>query len=346
MIVAHNNDYNVFKIILSNSVARLRSDSKLRSDYYLSRGGVSLEKDVYEFINESAKKTVFSGNIELISGQRFPDIVAYVNANKAYGIEVKTTKSNKWKSTGSSIFEGTRVDDVKNIHLVFGKLSDPIEFRYRRYEECLYDVAITHSPRYLIDMETSLNESIFSKVGVEYDVIRNLENPFKPIKNYFRKKLKKGEDLWWIDNNDESVRDLGVRLWGNLKQNRKEELRILALAYFPSLLGTESKKYARLATWLVSQFGIVNHALRDTFTAGGKVKINSVEFPKIFKHLTENLEKIFANINNIDNDDLCYYWEVELPIDNPVAIWKSECLKWCKNSLNKNQFSVIKEILK
>lgn len=346
MIVAHNNDYNIFKKLLSDSVSELQKDSESRAEYYMDRGGVTLEKDVYKLVNKYAEGTIFHRNIELISGQRFPDIVAYVNANKAFGLEVKTTKSNKWKSTGSSIFEGTRVDDVKNIHLLFGKLADPIEFRCRKYEECLYDVAITHSPRYLIDMEISKSESIFSKVGIEYNDLRNLENPFTPIKSYFRKNLKKGEDLWWIDNNDESVRDLGVRLWGNLHQERKEELRILALAYFPSLLGIDQKKYARLATWLVSHFGIVNHALRDTFTAGGKVSINGIEFPKIFKHLTEDLEKIIENINNIENDDISYYWEVDLPIDDPVAIWKRECLRWCKNSLNETQFNEINKTLK
>lgn len=235
MIIAHNNDCATFQKILSDSVAYLQSDSKLRADYYMDRGGVRLEKDVYKIVNKYAAGTIFSENIELISGQRFPDIVAYVNANEAHGIEVKTTKSNKWKSTGSSIFEGTRVDDVKNIHLLFVKLVDPIEFRCRKYEECLYDIAITHSPRYLIDMEIGKNESIFSKVGVDYDVLRSLDNPFKPIKNYLRKSLKEGEDLWWIDNNDESVRGLSVRLWGNLSQKRKEELRIYVLIDFENV---------------------------------------------------------------------------------------------------------------
>jgi len=65
--------------------------------------------------------TIFENQIELVSGQKFPDIVAYINQNKAFGVEVKTTKQKKWKSTGSSIFEGTRVPNVENIYLLFGK---------------------------------------------------------------------------------------------------------------------------------------------------------------------------------------------------------------------------------
>jgi len=346
MIVAHNSDYDVFTAILSSSVKQLQNDSSNRMDYYLNKGGVSLEKDVYRFVNEKAKDTIFEGKIELISGQKFPDIVAYVNSNKAYGLEVKTTKSNTWKSTGSSIFEGTRVGDVKSIYLLFGKLSSPIEFRCRKYEECLYDVAITHSPRYLIDMNTVENESIFSKVGVEYDTLRQLDNPFKPIKKYLRQGLKEGEDLWWVDNNDESVRDLGVKLWGNLQQEEKEELRILALAHFPILLSNNPKKYARLATWLVSKFGIVNHALRDTFTAGGQINIGGVMLPKIYNHISGNLDDIINIVKTISEDDISYYWEIDAPVKDHIAEWKKQCLRHCKECLDKHQYAIIEKIIK
>lgn len=49
---------------------------------------------------------------------------------------------------GGSVAEGTRVEDVEHIFILFGKLHKPVEFRTRRYEECLCDIAVTHSPRY------------------------------------------------------------------------------------------------------------------------------------------------------------------------------------------------------
>ncbi len=345
MIVAHNRDYEVFKKLLADAVVLLQSDAIKKTDYYLNRGGVSFEKDAYRFIKKMAQGTVYDGNIELISGQRFPDIVAYVNANKAYGIEVKTTKSNVWRSTGSSIFEGTRVEDVQSIHLLFAKLSNPIEFKCREYEQCLYDVAITHSPRYLIDMETKSDESIFSKVGIEYNVLRKLDNPFKPIKKYFRERLNEGEDLWWIDHNDESSRDMGVKLWGNLEQERKEELRISALAHFPILLSNNSKKYTSLATWLVAKFGIVNHALRDTFTAGGQVDIGGIKLPKIFSYISDNLDDIVNVIKTIPEDDIVYYWGIETLATDCVSEWKRQCLVHCLGSLNDQQYNEIKRIM-
>jgi len=346
MIIAHNDNFGIFNEIINATLKKLHEDSKTRQSYYLSRGGTNLEKDVFEFIKELSHDTVFNGNIELISGQKFPDIVAYVNKNKAYGIEVKTTSQEKWKSTGSSIFEGTRVENVEKIILLFGKLADPIQFKCKKYEECLYDVAITHSPRYLIDMDTTPENTIFSKVGVDYDTLRNLDNPFQPIKQYFRSHLKDGEDLWWIENSEETIRGPTIKLWGNLSSEEKNELRIVALAYFPSLLSNNGKKYSQIATWLVSKFGLVNHALRDTFTAGGQIEIKGIKFPRIFEHLVNDLKIIYNKIESIDTDDLIYYWGVDSIAQNVVNTWKAQCLTHSKETLTEQQFKVINKILK
>jgi len=345
MIVAHNDNYNEFKSLLETSLSYLTQESQSKADYYLSRSGTNFEDDVFRIVNEKSEGTIYSDKIELVSGQKFPDIVAYVNQNEAFGIEVKTTKSNTWKSTGSSIFEGTRVHNVKKIHLLFGKLSTPIDFRCKTYEECLYDVAITHSPRYLIDMELRESETIFSKVGVDYNTIRTLDNPFKPIKKYLRSNLQEGEDIWWIDYNEDDSRGLGVRNWNNLSVKKKQELTLKALAYFPGLLGSDKKKYARLATWLVSQFGIVNHALRDSFTAGGQIQIGHCKFPRIFTYLQDDLTKILNFASQISLEDIEYYWESSLTNNSIEQTWKNCALKHCEQHLDKNQYAIISNII-
>lgn len=93
-------------------------------------------------MSELAQGTSFEGTIVEWDGRRFPDIVA----NKFYGIEVKTTTKNHWKTTGNSVLESTRIEDVERIFMLFGKLGKPIEFRGRAYEECLSEVVVTHSP--------------------------------------------------------------------------------------------------------------------------------------------------------------------------------------------------------
>ena len=357
MIVAHNNTKeNIFKDLIAKTIKELHDKSKKDPKCYKNRGGVALEKDVHEIITKLAKNTIYNGKIELISGQRFPDIVAYVNKNNAYGLEVKTTKLKSWKSTGSSIFEGTRVENVRNIYLLFGKLSSPIEFKFERYEDCLYSVAITHSPRYLIDMNTDKSDTIFSKIGIPYNDLRKLENPFEPIKKYLRERLNKSEDLWWIDKDDEednNKRDFTIKHWSNLTSEEKEEKTILALAYFPTLFGSNQKKFHRLATWLVSQFGIVNHALRDIFSAGGKISIKGTtkKFPQIYKYIRDDLDAILKSIDKIPKEDLCFYWKVdEDEIEaGRVDLWKELCLQNIKSNgrdgLKNIQIKIVEDLL-
>ena len=100
--------------------------------------------------------------------------------------EVKTTKDNHWFSTGSSVAEGTRVSDVERIFMLFGKMCNPIEFRCRPYQECLSEVVVTHSPRYLIDMELEEGETFFDKIQIPYDEFRKQDDPIKTVVRFRR----------------------------------------------------------------------------------------------------------------------------------------------------------------
>ena len=172
MIVSVNPKPSIaeFADLMKKTDDLLNYDATQRPTYYAHRGGNPLEDDVHSALEECAKGTVFENTIEKISGQKFPDIVAA----RFYGVEVKSTKDNHWTSTGSSILETTRVADVERIYMTFGKLGgNPIEFLSKPYEKCLSGIAVTHMPRYLIDMRLKDGETIFDKIGIEYDVLRN-----------------------------------------------------------------------------------------------------------------------------------------------------------------------------
>ena len=151
-----------FALLMKRTDQLLTNDAAKRPKYYVTRNGSPLEDDVKAALDECAIGTPFENTIEKISGQKFPDIVAA----KLYGVEVKSTKENHWTSTGSSILESSRVADVERIFMTFGKLGgNPIAFRSRPYEECLSGIAVTHMPRYLIDMRLNQGETIFDKMG-------------------------------------------------------------------------------------------------------------------------------------------------------------------------------------
>ena len=169
------------------------------TNHYIGCDSKQLEKETILAMKEQCEGTPFlPDDIQLISGQRFPDIITA----KHFGVEVKSTKENKWVSTGSSIVESTRIEDVNHIYMLFGKLGGhPIEFKCKPYQNCLYDIAVTHSPRYLIDMDTPQEKTIFSKMGIEYDSFRLSEDPINTVRTYYLEKIKKEKRtamLWWI----------------------------------------------------------------------------------------------------------------------------------------------------
>lgn len=276
----------------------LNFDARQRPKYYASRGGNPLEDDVKAALDECAKGTPFENTIEKISGQKFPDIVAA----KFYGIEVKSTKENHWTSTGSSILESSRIADVERIFMTFGKLGgNPIEFLSRPYEECLYGIAVTHMPRYLIDMRLKQGETIFDKMGLPYDELRLMDNPVVPVSKYYRSQLKQGESLWWAgDAADEAV-SATIRLWNTISTEEKRKYTVYGCANFPEVFGGN---YDRYALWLTSQ-GIVDPHIRDQFSSGGQESMllsdgSTAKFPAVYRRIKENLT-FFMQIMSQEN---------------------------------------------
>jgi hypothetical protein len=317
-----------FEDLLNETLDYLTEDAGKKERYYLGREGSKLERDIFNVMCETARGTDFDNSIELISGQKFPDIIA----KKYYGVEVKTTTKNHWRTTGNSVLESTRVEGVERIYLMFGKLASPVEFRVRKYEECLTEVVVTHSPRYLIDMNTASGETIFDKMKIPYDILRRRENPLTPVVDYYRSQLKEGEDVWWIGKEkeqEEVAANFSIRLWHNLDPRQKKALQNQAMALFPEMFGKSTRKYSKPAVWLVMEHGITATNVRDAFSAGGKGDIDICgriykKQPKIFQHLFENLAVITEFILREDPVRLSRYWGRKAPSGaDRISTWAS-----------------------
>ena len=314
MLISTNNkpSINEFKALVDNVTLQLNESAKKRSNYFLERNAQLLEDDVLEFLNNNAKGTKFKGTIEKISGQRFPDIIA----GKYYGVEVKSSKDEKWITLGGSVNESTRVKDVERIFLTFGKLVDPVEFCSRPYEDCLSDVVVTHYPRYKIDMNLEKGETIFDKMKTTYDELRILDDPVGEIVEYYRNQLKPGESLWWTGKvtKDEQVQSvpIKIRLWKTLSQDEKLYFIVTGLALFPELTSNSTRKYENFTLWLAANHSIINTSTRDSFSAGGKVDIGPFKkLPKIFEHINENFNLIDKIITFSEESVLCETWKVK-----------------------------------
>ena len=324
MIISANPEPNrkEFDFLLNSTIEELNSQAKKSAKTVSALTGNKLEPLVKDVMTDLAIGSPFENSIELIGGQKFPDIVA----KKYYGVEVKTTTQNHWKTTGNSVLETTRVDDVERIFMLFAKLASPIEFRCRPYEECLSEVVVTHSPRYLIDMNLEKGKTIFDKIKTPYDTLRKNENPIKPIVAYYKSKLKPGEDLWWIDQENTKSSNLVIKVWNNLSITEKQELKNKAMVYFPELFSNSSEKFGRFAIWLVTREAIVCPNIRDMFTAGGKGKIvvgKNVfsNVPRIFLHLFENFDSIIETLILTSPSELSEYWGFKTTEKRKVSDW-------------------------
>ena len=324
MIISTNREPGLkeFKILVDEVTIKLNEDSLKRKRYYLTRNAQLLEDDVFYFLNKNATDTKFEGTIKKISGQKFPDITA----GKYYGVEVKSSKDEKWITLGGSVNESTRVEDVERIFLTFGKLNDPIEFRSRPYEDCLSDVVVTHYPRYKIDMNLKKGETIFDKMNTTYDELRLLNDPVDEIVEYYRNQLKSGESLWWTGKvekeNQIQSSPIKIRLWKTITQDEKLFYTVTGLALFPELTGNSSTKYEQYALWLVANHSIISTSTRDSFSAGGQGNIGEFKnLPKIFIHISENTDLISKILAYTDESVLCETWNVKNIEKDRIGQW-------------------------
>ena len=338
MIISKNNKitFDDFATLVSNATDILNAKAKIHKNYFFTRNAQKLEDDVFDALNYAAADGVFRGTIQKISGQHFPDIVAA----RLYGVEVKSSKDSNWTTLGGSINESTRVTDVEHIFLTFGKLIDPVEFISRPYQDCLSDVVVTHYPRYKIDMKLLSGKTIFDKIGIEYDVLRKQANPTKEVLQYYKKLLKPGERLWWLDYEGDTSNDniasasAKVRLWKTLSQAEKHKFIISAYALFPEIMGTATDKYDNFSLWLVSNYGIVSTSMRDSFSAGGRVNVDvngrCINLSRSVYNLFVYKDLLKQYLDSVPEFILKELWKVQ-------SIWVDRYAQWLGIVIKYNQ---------
>jgi hypothetical protein len=284
--------------------------------------GTDFEEEVYDKMVLASENTDFAGDVVRTGTYTFPDIVA----KKLYGVEVKMTIGDKWISTGNSVLESTRVESVKTIYMFFGKFGNDFSAKYRKYEDCLFDVGVTHSPRYKIDMDLPQGESIFSKMGVSYNIFRNEVNPIKRLKDYYRAQLQEGQELWWIDPaQDQMAVSPIIQSLSRLDITTRNNFITECFILFPEIFGSSNLKFERAAAYLITHYNAVSSNLRDSFTAGGRVDLRidgkKVNVSRVLYNLYCRANEVEKRLNEIPHETLKYYWGHLISL-RPLKIWK------------------------
>lgn len=258
--------------------------------------------------------------------QQFPDIPL-----GPFGVEVKFTTHDTWKSIGNSILESQRVDGVKYIYIVFGKMGGKPEVRWGDYEKSVVHVRTSHVPRFEVELSAKgaePRESLFDVIGISYDDFMKLDihGKMKFVREYAKRKHP-GEHLWWIEYSGEEEHALpaNIRLYPRLSDEEKRKLRAEAVLLCPEVLksGRSRDKYNGAVTFMLSAYGVLCYQARDLFSAGSVANpTNDDEGGSYIKRAILLLEpEIKAAAERLDDAFFVEYWGESVPKEHRLQRW-------------------------
>ncbi|MYH57345.1 MAG: restriction endonuclease [Boseongicola sp. SB0675_bin_26] len=234
---------------------------------------------------------------------------------------MKFTSRSTWHGTGNSIFEGMRDEAASHVYLVYFR-SDIPEARWSRYENCIKGVRISHSPRYMIDMDGGGN--FFRDLDLTLEAFKDLDMKDKMVlvKEDVQKRLKEGERLWWFGDDQDHTIPVNVRLYRNLDTSRQSALRAEAALMCPEIFQGSRKrsKYDGIAVYLLTQHGVLASNVRDMFSAG------SVAGPErggdyILRSVKNNIKAIRKAAAELDDALFVEYWGESCLPENRMTRW-------------------------
>lgn len=313
-----------FENILDIAIKQLNQEVRASSQYH---DADAFEKRVFEVLSEAA-----AGRGIKISPSfhphAFPDIVA-----NGFGVEVKSTTKESWLTVGNSVFEGMRDSSAQKLYIVFGKFGGMPAVKWGRYEERITHVRISHAPRFVLEMDR--DASLFKHMDVDYDTFARLspEEKMRHIRKYSRNRLKKGEVLWWLEDEpgEEKTLPLEVRVYMRLPQNEKKMLRAEAALLCPEVVkpSRTRNKYDRAALYILTYHGVFCPQTRDLFTAG------SVAGPQrggnyLLRSLQHIQDEMREAAQRLDGRLFEEYWGAACPPEKRIQEWLRRADKFAK----------------
>ena len=216
----------------------------------------------------------------------FPDIKA-----NGFGVEVKSTRQDTWDATANSVLESMRDKDAKQVYVVFGKMGGMPGVRWRRYEDAIHHVRISHAPRFVLGMDTPTGKSLFDTIGVPYEefAAKIPAEKMDEVRKYARSRLAPGERLWWLE--EHHTVDLELRRYQDLPEPERRRVRGSTAAVCPEIVGPPHKKdkYSAAVKFAASYLGV--WVARDMFTAG-----SAGGFPKCLLTARAEMMDAFQNL--------------------------------------------------
>jgi hypothetical protein len=307
-----------FEALLDTACAQLTAESRLN----LFSSSKVFEDRVREVVlaNISDKAIVIDFDPH---PQAFPDI-----AVGEFGIEVKFSLSDTWRSVANSVLERNRIESIKTVYIVFGKMGGTPEVKWGEYEKSVIHVRTSHVPRFEVELDAE--KSLFQKMGISYDDFRHLpmSEKMKHIRSYASNRLEKGERLWWMGDeasqSEHSV-PIAARLYTELPRAQKLRLRAEAVLLCPQVVkpGGAKNKYDDAALYLLTYHGVLAHQTRDLFSAGSVS--NPTNDKKGGRYLPRALSLLEPHMleaaKHMDTQLFQEYWKYSAKPEERIAMW-------------------------
>jgi hypothetical protein len=147
---------NLFESLLNNLCTQLTSEARSKI-FTSSKDFENRVRDVLQRLG-SQLNIVVDYDPHLYA---FPDISV-----GEFGIEVKFTTKDTWRSVANSVFETFRNQEVIHIYVVFGKMGGIPEVKWQAYEDSVIHVRTSHVPRF--ELEIDAKSSLFKKMKISY----------------------------------------------------------------------------------------------------------------------------------------------------------------------------------
>lgn len=307
-----------FETILGELCAKLTNESRAGAKFGKSS---QFETRVREVLKELISTYGLSVDFDP-HPYVFPDIVL-----GKFGVEVKFTTGDTWRSVANSVFESTRSQSVEHIYIVFGKMGGEPAVDWDRYDNCVIHVRTSHVPRFEVQIRPK--ESLFSKLGISYkdfcqlSILERMEH----IRKYARNRLKKGERLWWLEDGPDGGHSLPIqaRLYMSLEQSEKRKLRAEAALLCPDIVkpSRSKHKYDDATLYLLTYRGVLCPQARDLFSAGSvAMRSDSKRGGNyVLRALRDIQEEMRTAAATLDDALFVEYWEESVPSGRRLKEW-------------------------
>jgi hypothetical protein len=317
-----------FERLLDDVAIQLTEDMRAQPNNPWFSTALSYEQHVRQRLHDAINLLGVDGLSNAVnlnpSGQTFPDVPC-----GEFGVEVKFTKDDKWVSIANSVRETKRVESVKIVYLMFGKMGGLPESRWMRYEDCVVHVRTSHEPRFQVDM-TGEKESLFKIMGISYDDFRKLDimDKMTYIRKYARMIHPDGR-LWWLEDTtsgEEHSTSVDPVLYTSLDPETKVRYRAEATLLCPKVLkgGNQNGKYNDVVMFMLTYHGVLCHQARDLFSAGSVARMQQADGRNIpykqraFLYLQDAMAEA---AQYLDPALFKEYWETDVAPDDRLAWW-------------------------